>query len=114
MRRCTEQFGIDAGDAPARATAELMPRIRDLLAKDIDEQRTTPLSLLREAVSFPTAVLRAAGVAAVERDGNDRAMFPDDDYGLTPASFADFGEEVSAAGIGWGAAKAWTHKSRHA
>lgn len=113
VRRCTERFGVDAGDAPERAAAELVPRIRALLQLDIDEQRTTPLSLLREAVPYPTEVLRRAGVAPVERDGNDRAMFPDDDYGLTPASFADFGDEVSSAGITWGAAKAWTHKSRH-
>lgn len=113
VRRCTERFGVDAGDAPERAAAELVPRIRALLQLDIDEQRTTPLSLLREAVPYPTEVLRQAGVAPVERDDNDRAMFPDDDYGLTPASFADFGDEVSSAGITWGAAKAWTHKSRH-
>ena len=114
VRRCTERFGVDAGDAPSRAVADLMPRLRALLEADIDAQRTTPLAILREAVRYPTEVLRAADVPPVGRDDNDRAMFPDDDYGLTPASFADFGDEVSAAGIAWGAAKAWTHKSRHA
>jgi hypothetical protein len=113
VRSCTDRFGIDAGDAPDRATADLMPRIRELLAQDIDAQRTTPLSLLREAARYPTEVLRAAGVAPVGRDDHDRAMFPDDDYGLTPASFADFGDDVSSAGIAWGAAKAWTHRQRH-
>ena len=113
VRHCTERFGVDAGDAGERAAADLVPRIRTLLAQDIDLQRTTPLALLREAVRYPTEVLRAAGVAPVERDDHDRAMFPDDDYGLTPASFADFGDDVSSAGIAWGAAKAWTHRQRH-
>ncbi len=35
---------------------------------DIDEQRTTPLALIRGAVRYPTEVLRAAGVPPVERD----------------------------------------------
>lgn len=113
VEQSTQRFGVDAGDAPGRAVDDLMPRIRALLDQDIDDQRTTPLSILREAVRYPTAVLRSAGVAPAERDDHDRAMFPDDDYGLTPASFADFGPQVAEAGIAWGAAKAWTHRRRH-
>jgi hypothetical protein len=100
-------------DAAAAARADLIPLLRALLALDVDEQRTTPLAILREAVRYPTEVLRDAGVAPVHRDDFDRERFPDDDYALTPASFADFGPAVAEAGIAWGAAKAWVHKRRH-
>lgn len=103
----------DTADAIAAARADLMPRLRALLAQDVDEQKTTPLTILREAVRYPTEVLRSAGVAPVDRDDFDRERFPDDDYGLTPAAFADFGPAVADAGIAWGAAKAWVHKRRH-
>lgn len=99
-----------AGDA---ARAELVPRLRELVALDVDAQRVNPLAVLREAVRYPTEVLRAAGLAPVERDDFERNRFPDDDYGLTPATFADFGPDVADAGIAWGAAKAWVHKQRH-
>lgn len=104
----------EAAEAGARARAALVPRLRSLLANDVDDQRTTPLAILREAVQYPTEVLRAAGVPAVERDDYALERFPDDDYGLTPATFADFGPEVGETGIAWGAAKAWVHKKRHA
>lgn len=103
----------EAVQAGARARADLVPRLRSLLAADVDEQRTTPLAILREAVRYPTDVLRALGAPSVERDDYARERFPDDDYGLTPATFADFGPEVGEAGIAWGAAKAWVHKERH-
>jgi hypothetical protein len=50
----------------------------------------------------------------VERDDFQRDRFPDDVYDLVPTSFADFGPDVADAGIAWGAAKAWTHRQRHA
>jgi hypothetical protein len=106
--------GPDAEVAAQRARAEICPRLRALLAQDVDDQRTNPLAILREAVRYPTEVLRAAGAPPVERDDFARERFPDDDYDLTPATFADFGPGVFEAGIAWGAAKAWTHKQRHA
>jgi hypothetical protein len=105
--------GADAATAGERARAEIAPRVRALLAQDVDEQRSTPLAILREAVRFPTEALRAAGVPPVERDDFARERFPDDDYDLTPATFADLGPQVFEAGITWGAAKAWVHKERH-
>lgn len=100
-------------EAAQRARAEIVPRLRALLSADVDEQRTSPLTVLRDAVRYPTEVLRAAGVEPAERDDFERERFPDDVYGLVPAAFADFGPEVAAAGIAWGAAKAWTHRKRH-
>jgi hypothetical protein len=103
----------EAAAAGQRARADLVPRLRDLLAEDVDAQRTNPLGILREAVRHPTEVLRALNVPPVVRDDFQRERFPDDLYDLVPASFADFGPDVADAGIAWGAAKAWTHRQRH-
>jgi hypothetical protein len=99
--------------AGVEARDEVGARVRALLEADVDEQRTTPLSIVREAVVYPTRVLAAAGVPPRERDPLDRAMFPDDTYGLTPASFADLDPRLTDAAIAWGAAKAWVHRRRH-
>jgi len=99
--------------AAAAAVADVVPRLRALLDADIDEQATTPLSLVRGAVLYPTGVLRAAGIPPARRDAVDEAMFPDDDYGLTPATFADVDPALVDSGLAWGAAKAWAHRRRH-
>ncbi len=99
-----------AGDA---ARTDVGPRVRALLDADIDEQWTTPLSIVREAVAYPTRVLADSGVAPVARDRFDEERFPDDLYHLTPATFADLGPGVAGPGIAWGAAKAWAHRRRH-
>jgi hypothetical protein len=103
-----------AADAAARqATEETGALTRALLLGDIDEQRTTPLALIRGAVRYPTAVLESAGVPPVARDRFAIDAFPDDDYDLTPASFADVDPALAEPGIAWGAAKAFEHKRRH-
>lgn len=96
-----------------RAYESLEQELRDLLTADIDAQRGTPLSILRRAVVWPTEVLRAAGIAAVSRDPDDEARFPDDVYALTPAAFSDFGEVSGDAGLRWSVGKAFEHKRRH-
>ena len=72
--------------------------------------------VVRAAVIYPTAVLRAAGVPAPGRDEFVIERFPDDDYGLTPVSLAaldpDDPELVELA-LKWGAAKAMAHRYRH-
>jgi hypothetical protein len=102
-----------AAAAGLRAQREVGPRVRALLDADIDEQRTTPLSLLREAARYPTEVLRAAGVEPAERDDMQAALFPDDVYDLGPATFADVDPALTEPGLAWGAAKAWNHRRRH-
>lgn len=92
--------------AGARATAEVGPRVRALLERDVDDQPTGPLALLRTAAAHPTAVLREAGVPPVERDEMAARLHPDDDYDLGPAAFADVHPDLHEAGITWGAAKA--------
>jgi len=103
-----------ARDAGRRAADEVGAEMRALLAADIDDQRSTPLSLLRAAVRFPTEVLRAAGVPPVERDPIQARLLPDDLYDLSPASFADVDPSLAEPGLVWGAAKALAHRRRHA
>ena len=92
--------------AGIRARAEVGPRVRALLAEDVDRQASGPLAILRSAVVYPTEVLAAAGVDPVERDPFALEAFPDDVYGLAPASFADLHPALQEPGIIWGAAKA--------
>jgi hypothetical protein len=94
------------------ATRDVVAELRTVLALDADEQRKNPLSILRAAVRYPTQVLRAVGAKPIERDEFDRQSFPDDEFALTPAAFADFGSAVHDAGIVWGAAKAHVHLQR--
>lgn len=103
----------EAREAGAQARADIGGRARALLESDIDRQRTNPLSLLRQAVRYPTEVLRAAGVEPRERDEMQERLFPDDVYDLTPATFADVDPDLAEPGLAWGAAKAWTHRRRH-
>lgn len=118
VERCVaetcERAGVDAAGlseharaAGEQCVAETGPPLRDLLATDVDEQQTTPLSVLRGAVRYPTQVLADGGVPEPERDNFERSRFGDDPYGLTPASFADIDPELGPIGIAWGAAKAF-------
>jgi len=100
--------------AGIRAAEEVGARMRALLDTDIDDQRTTPLALLRDAVRYPTEVLRAAGVAEVDRDPFRARLLPDDPYDLSPATFADVDPSLAAPGMVWGAAKALAHRRRNA
>ncbi len=102
-----------AREAGGRAASDLGSRVRELLAADVDDQRTNPLSVVRSVVVYPTEVLRRAGVPPVERDSFAEERFPDDDYDLTPTSFADLDESLREVGLMWGVAKAWEHKRRH-
>ena len=102
-----------AAEAGRRATAEVVPELRALLEADIDDQRTTPLSLLRAAVRYPTAVLENAGVPPVQRDEQQERLFPDDVYDLAPATFADVDPALADTGMAWGASKAFQHLQRH-
>jgi hypothetical protein len=102
-----------ATHAGCKARREIGAAVRALLTADIDEQHSTPLALLRQAVRYPTGVLRAAGAPPVERDRFARHAFPDDDYDLSPASLADIDPALTDLGITWGAAKAFEHNRRH-
>jgi hypothetical protein len=95
------------------ARREAGGRVRALLRRDIDDQPTTPMAILRWAVRYPTEVLRQAGVPPIARDRFAVEAFPDDLYDLSPASFADLDPGLVDLGIAWGAAKAFEHRRRH-
>ena len=99
--------------AGRQAAVEVSGPLRAMLRCDIDEQRTTPLALVRPLVAFATEVLRRAGVPPVVRDEFQIRRFPDDVYGLTPASLAVLDDRVGDLAITWGAAKAMAHRRRH-
>jgi hypothetical protein len=96
-----------------RAAEDVGAAVRQLLSLDIDDQRSTPLTLLRGAVLYPTAVLRNAGVPPVRRDDVRVRLFPDDVYDLSPAAFADVDPRLTEPGLAWGASKAYEHLRRH-
>ena len=114
--------GVELDDASARAVddaarqcrATVSPQVRALLSADLDDQRSTPLALLRGAVVHPTAVLASLGVPPVARDEFEVRAFTDDVYALSPASFGDLDESLHEPGLVWGAAKAHVHLTRHA
>jgi hypothetical protein len=105
---------LEAARAAGRqAASEVGAAVRALVEADVDDQRTTPLSLLRAAVRYPTEVLRAAGVPPVERDAIQERLLPDDVYDLSPATFADVDPSLAEPGMLWGASKALAHRRRH-
>ncbi len=108
----TDELRAAAQRASAQASMEVGATIRDLLATDIDEQRSTPLSVLRAAIGFPTAVLLEHEVPAPDRPAFEADAFPEDVFGLTPANFADIHPDLHAPGLEWGAAKAFVHLRR--
>jgi hypothetical protein len=90
------------------ARTEVGVTLRRLLERDVDEQWTNPLSILRAAVRYPTAVLHEAGVPPVRRDAFREQAFPDDVYDLSPANWRDVDESLHEPGLIWGAWKAKT------
>lgn len=116
--RCVESVAgprlrAEAEAAGREAAADIGPRLATLLTADVDAQRANPLALVREAVRYPTEVLRAAGVAPRPRRGFDAEHFPDDEYGLVPMTWRDVDESLQEPGIVWGALKARAHLARH-
>jgi len=112
------------GECPdgVRAAAETMAEevapgvvaeIEALVRTDVERQRATPLTMLRDAVRHPTAVLVTAGVPPVPRDPFVADRFPADRYDLAPATWADVDPELHEPGLLWGAAKAAAVLRRH-
>lgn len=107
-----DELLLAAEAAAAEARADVVPRVRALLATDIDEQTSTPLALLREAVGPATVVLADFGAVPVARDPFTVRAFPEDVYDLAPAAFEDIAPELKDPGLEWGAAKAFVHLRR--
>lgn len=91
------------------ASGSVLEDLQRLLNTPASGQRGTPLNVLRSVAEAPTALLTSAGVAPPQRDPFELERFPEDRYGLAPVAWADLGEEVGEAGLGWGAARALVH-----
>jgi len=108
----TPELRADA-EAMSRAAAPMVvAELNELLATDVDAQRTNPLSVLRSAVRFPTEVLERHGVPHARRDDFAVRAFPSDVYALSPATWADVDESLQEPGLIWGAWKAKTVLNR--
>jgi hypothetical protein len=93
-----------AGDA---ATARVVGQLRALFGAPPEQQRSTPLEIVRTLRHEATAVLAGGGVPAVERDPFEVRSFPDDVYGIVPRSLVDLGdEELGPLLLAWGMGKA--------
>jgi hypothetical protein len=51
-------------------------------------------------------------VPPADRDEFAQRSFPDDSYGLVPASWEEIDQRLQEVGITWGAAKAYVFKAR--
>lgn len=117
--RCRESGHVVDDEVRAAAHAagrrcrdEVGGAVRELLLTDPDDQRGSPLALLRSGTRFATEVLRALGVPPVARDEFAESAFAGDVYDLSPASFADVDPALHEPGLMWGAAKAHIHLAR--
>lgn len=117
LRRITLTAGLGLNDPlftddveamVARASSELLADLAELLATDVDEQRTNPLSLFRSAVAAPTAVLRHHEVTPPRPDAFAAERFPGDPFRLGPATWSDVDPALHGPGLTWGAWKAMT------
>jgi hypothetical protein len=119
LRRLVVQTAVGAGVDPGDVATELealvavesrrvLDQLFALLAVDVDEQRTNPLSIYRSAVAAPTALLRRAGVPEPRPDPFVATAFPDDAYALGPATWSDIDPALHEPGLAWGAWKAMT------
>jgi len=100
-------------DPIAEATSRLVvPELRRLLHADVDAAAGSPLEALRHGVGPMTEALDGFGVEPVARDAFQVAHFPDDHYGLAPATFGDIDPSLHELGLMWGAARAHVHLRR--
>jgi len=102
----------EADAAVEAGSAAISSELRQLLSQDIADQTEAPLQVLRRGVRFATEVLATAEVVSVIRDDFAVKAFPDDVYGLAPATFADVDSSLHEPGLVWGAAKAHVHLRR--
>ncbi len=92
----------------AQVSTEVHDNLVELLSRDVFEQRTNPLAIFRQATRPITELLKNLGSPSVTRDEFDERSFPDDVYGLSPATWVDIDEAMVEPGIEWGAWKAAT------
>jgi hypothetical protein len=108
LGRCPAHLRTEARTMAEAVGPAVVAEVERLVRTDVDEQRGTPLTVLRAAVRHPTEVLNAADIPAPRRDQFAELHFPADRYELSPASWSDVHPELHEPGITWGAWKAAT------
>ena len=87
--------------AVAEAERLAVDGLTELLTLDAEQQRTNPLTVLRSATVPLSRFLASVGATPVVRDEFDRRSFPDDVFGLAPATWADIDPSlVEGTGVG--------------
>ncbi len=102
------EFEGDVESMVQEAAPRLLQDLFGLLATDVDEQTTNPLSIMRQGVAAPTALLQAHDVEPPPPDPFGAERFPDDVYRLGPATWVDIDSALHEPGLTWGAWKAMT------
>jgi hypothetical protein len=106
---------VESAVAGEAAADRIVAELRALFTLDPEQQRATPLEIVRTAYREPTSVLDAAGVPPVVRDEFDERAWPDDVYGLVPRTLGDLGDpDLAPLHLAWGLAKAAVLRARRA
>ena len=105
---CSDDLATSARQMAEKARPIVVGELEQLLGLDPEQQRTNPLSVLRNAVNYPTDLLLANNVPPPVRSSFDTRVHPRDVYGLSPATWADVDQSLSEPGLIWGAWKAKT------
>jgi hypothetical protein len=107
------QADRDAEAAGAAACTRVVGELRVLFAIDAEQQRATPLQVVRTAHREPTALLESLGIPHVVRDEFDERSWPDDVYGLVPHTLGDLGDpDLGPLHLAWGMAKTGVLRAR--
>jgi len=99
--------------AVAEVVALVSQELQALLATDPEQQSTNPLAVFRRATAPITALLTERCLPPVTRDEFEQRSFPDDIYGLCPATWSDISPDLVEPGLEWGAWKAAVIISLH-
>ncbi|MFZ8999299.1 MAG: hypothetical protein ACO225_01300 [Ilumatobacteraceae bacterium] len=98
----------DLAQVVDEAVQRLVADLAVLLGTDVDAQRMNPLALFRAAVIDPNRWLLERGARPTDADRFVTDRFPDDAFGLGPATWSDVHADLHEPGIAWGAWKAMT------
>jgi hypothetical protein len=108
-----------AHEVAGATTTRVVGELRALFALDPEEQRSTPLEIVRHAYREPTVVLATAGIPPVERDDFAERAWPDDTYGLVVHGLGDLrdpdavdDDDLGPYQLAWGLAKAKVLRGR--
>lgn len=91
-----------------RTSGRILNDLADLLARDVDDQPTNPLTIFRSALDEITGFLQLHKVPIPPIDRFVAERFPEDPYQLGPATWSDIDDDLHTPGLIWGAWKAKT------